>query len=147
MTRTLRPMSGNQLGDRPEELPQVTARHLRRAEELCPRRLAHERARRRDSHRNRPADARFAVSNRLEADVRLAHATMRPSATSDFPTPVDLIAEQVQLYRAAAAGYQTLFPDAACTVDEALVDPWGSDLEDAGFRLSGGVGVPGRSGG
>jgi hypothetical protein len=122
------------------DLPQLTPAHLRRAEELCPRRLAAERDARRN--RNRLGDARFAVANRIEQDVVLAHATMRAARPSDFPDPTDLWPEQQRHYRAAAAGYVTLFADApGMAVDPGAVDPWGTDVADAGLRLTGSVGV------
>ena len=56
--------------------------HLRRAEAMCRRRLAREHAGLRGSW-NPPA--RFAVSNRLVEDARVAHAELRAARADRFP--------------------------------------------------------------
>lgn len=92
--------------------PQITPAHLRRGDDLCRRRLAHE-LRGGKRHANKTADARFAVSNRLDADARLAHAEVGALRPEAFVDPVDLEPEQRALYRAAARGYRALFADDA----------------------------------
>src|SRR5262249_6644463 len=85
---------------RPMELddtPRVTPSMLRRADDCCHRRLAHE-------HRggkmwgNRVGDARFAVSNRLSADARLAHAEADVVRAEAFVDPRELAPEQRRVY-------------------------------------------------
>lgn len=123
-----------------DELPHVLPSHLLRAEQLCPRRLSLERTARRN--RNRGGDARFEVARRLDGDVRTAHATMRAPTVADFPPPSDLWPEQRLLYTAAAAGYLTLFgEEPARTAGDDAPDPYGTDLLDAGVRVTGGIGV------
>jgi hypothetical protein len=95
--------------DLDDDLPQITPRHLRSADDMCRRRLAHE-VRGGKYRGNKAADMRFEVSNRLEADAQLAHATegLRPEA---FVEPRELEPEQRALYRAARKGYLDLFGD------------------------------------
>ncbi|MGH8977017.1 MAG: hypothetical protein ACRDV7_02990 [Acidimicrobiia bacterium] len=91
-----------------EDLPRVTPAMLRRADDLCRRRLAREyeggkpRA-------NRVADARFAVANRLVADARLAHAEADGVRAEAFVEPRELEPEQQALYRAGVRGYLSEF--------------------------------------
>ncbi len=59
--------------DPADELPRVTPAHLRRADDMCRRRLAHE-VRGGKTRANRTGDMRFAVSSRIEGDARLAQA-------------------------------------------------------------------------
>jgi hypothetical protein len=125
-----------------DDLPLVKPAHLRRADELCARKLACERAQRRDSFRNRAGDARFAVSNRIEEDARLAHTAMRSPRRSDFVLPRDLRPEQQRLYDAAAAGYITLFGDEpARAIPPDVLDPFGTELPEAGVRLAASIGI------
>jgi len=92
------------------EIPRVTPAMLRRADEMCRRRLAHEHA---GGKRlaNKGGDARFAVSNRIFEDAQLAHAELGPPAAEAFVYPKDLEPEQRALYRAAARGYLDAFGD------------------------------------
>src|SRR5437868_831232 len=57
------------------EVPRVSPALLRRAEVMCRRRLAREYAGGK-RNANRGADARFAVSNRISEDARLAQAEL-----------------------------------------------------------------------
>jgi hypothetical protein len=100
-----------------EELPRISPRHLRLAEELCRRRLAREVHNGKRSV-NRTGDMRFAVSNRIEADARLAHAEGGVPRPEAFVAPRDLEPEQVALYRAGARGYLDAFGVAAAHVTE-----------------------------
>jgi hypothetical protein len=91
-----------------DELPRVTASLLRRADEMCRRRLAREHAGAK-RHVNKTGDARFEVSNRIVADARLAQAELGPPRPEAFVDPAELEPEQRALYRAAARGYVALF--------------------------------------
>lgn len=93
-----------------DELPRVTASLLRRAHEMCRRRLAREHAGGK-RHANKTADARFAVPNRIVADARLAQAEAGSPRPEAFVDPVELEPEQRALYHAAVRGYLTMFGD------------------------------------
>jgi hypothetical protein len=121
-----------------DELPRVTRRHLRLGDDACGRRLAAELFRARDHHHNRAANVRFEVSQRVEADARLAHAEMRAPRPGDFPAARDLLPEQQRVHAAAAAGYLALFGDVAARASDA-VDPFSTS--EAGVSLTGGVGI------
>src|SRR4029079_7970075 len=87
-----------------EEVPHISPRHLRLADDMCRRRLAREiHSGKRNA--NRTGDMRFAVSNRIEADARLAQAEAGIPRPEAFVEPRDLEPEQQALYRAAARGY------------------------------------------
>jgi hypothetical protein len=88
----------------------VTASLLRRAEVMCRRRLQHEHTGDKRSA-NPAANARFAVSNRLSADARLAQTELGPPRAEAFVEPRDLEPEQRALYRAAVQGYLAEFGD------------------------------------
>jgi hypothetical protein len=91
-----------------DELPRVTVSMLRRAEDMCRRRLSREHTGRKNKA-NPASDARFAVSSRIEADARLAHAEDGPPRAEAFVDPSDLEPEQRRFYRAAANGYLGFF--------------------------------------
>jgi hypothetical protein len=95
---------------RADDAGRVTASMLRRADEMCRRRLAREHAGGK-RFANRAADARFAASNRFLEDARLAHVDAERVRTEAFVEPRDLEPEQRSLYRAAVRGYLTLFAD------------------------------------
>jgi hypothetical protein len=90
------------------ETPRVTPALLRRADTMCRRKLAREYAGG-TRNANRGADARFAVSNRLLEDARLAQAELGPPRPEAFVDPTDLEPEQRALYRAATRGYLETF--------------------------------------
>ena len=119
-----------------EELPRVTLAHLRRADTMCRRRLERDLAGLRG---HRGPSARYAVSNRLVEDARVAHTELRSARPGDFPTPGDLVPEQQRVYRAAAAGYVALFADRP--VRAVTVDPWESELDGLGMRLVASLGL------
>jgi hypothetical protein len=98
-----------------EEPPQVTASHLRRADDMCRRRLAHE-LRGGKRRGNRYPTRRFEVSNRLEADARLAQTELGPPRADAFVEPAELEPEQRALYRAAVRGYMNEFGAAPARV-------------------------------
>jgi hypothetical protein len=119
-----------------DELGRVTLAHLRRAEAMCRRKLAREHA---DVRGHRKPPARFAVSNRLVEDARVAHAELRAPRATDFPSPTDLIPEQQLVYRAAAGGYVALFAERPARAVE--VDAWETELPDLGVRVVGSLGL------
>jgi len=77
---------------------------------MCRRRLRREHTGDKRSA-NASASARFAVSNRVSADARLAHAELGPPSADAFVDPRDLEPEQRALYRAAVQGYLGEFGD------------------------------------
>jgi hypothetical protein len=119
-----------------DELPRVTLGHLRGAEAMCRRKLAREHAGLRGRWNPSP---RYAVSNRLVEDARVAHAELRAARAADFPAPNDLLPEQQRVYRAAAGGYVAFFgsrPARAVTVDA-----WETELPDLDVRVVGSLGL------
>jgi hypothetical protein len=123
--------------DRADDLPRVTPAHLRRADEMCRRRLAHE-VRGGKSLANKTGDMRFAVSNRLDGDARLAQAEMGRPQRIAFVEPPELEPEQRALYAAAVRGYMSAFGDTDAQIVEL---PWRSPLEDVGVELVANVGL------
>jgi hypothetical protein len=119
-----------------DELPKVTLAHLRRAETMCRRKLAREHAGLRGRWNPSP---RFAVSNRLVEDARLAHAELRAARPTDFPPPNDLLPEQQLVYLAAAGGYVAFFD--ARPARAVSVDAWETELPGLGVRLVGSLGL------
>jgi hypothetical protein len=119
----------------PTEYTKITLRHLRRAEEICRRRLALETA---GQYGNRGTDARFGVANRVSADVRLAHTDFGPPDTRAFVVPSELLPEQQRVYGAAVSGYLALFgEEAGRTVDLGF----DTVIEELDVRLVGDIGV------
>jgi len=123
-----------------DELPRVTLSMLRRADTMCPRRLAHEHA---SGRKLSPlGDTGFEVSNRIVEDAILWHKS--GIADTDervaFPDPPGVAPEQRALYRALARGYRATFSDAGIEVEVADLG-WSTDIEDVGVRLVGTVGI------
>jgi hypothetical protein len=123
------------MADVATELTKITPRHLRRADEMCRRRLALELD---DQRGNRSNGARFAVSNRLSADVRLAHTEFGPPDPAAFVVPADLVPEQQRVYAAGVAGYRALFDHRPARTAELRFD---TDITPLDVRLVGDVGV------
>lgn len=120
-----------------EELPHLSPRHLRSADEMCRRRLARE-IHSGKRNVNKTADMRFAVSNRIEADARLAQSECGPPAREAFVDPRDLETEQRALYRAAARGYLDEFGES----DAVVVDlGFRTHLPELGVELSSNLGI------
>jgi hypothetical protein len=120
-----------------DELPRISPRHLRLADELCRRRLAREVHGGKRSA-NKTGDMRFAVSNRIEADARLAQAEAGRPRPEAFVEPLELEPEQQALYRAAARGYLDAFgADAARVVDLGFR----TALPELGVELSSNLGI------
>jgi hypothetical protein len=104
---------------------------------MCRRRLARE-IHSGKRNVNKTADMRFAVSNRIEADARLAQAESGAPRAAAFVDPRDLEPEQRSLYRAAARGYLDEFGDS-----DALVVDLGfrTELPALGVELSSNLGI------
>jgi hypothetical protein len=120
-----------------EERPRVTPAMLRRADDMCRRRLAREHAGGKQ-HANRTADARFAVANRLVADARLAHADAEVVRVEAFVEPRELAPEQRALYRAGVRGYLAEFRDRP---GRAVDLGWRTTITTAGVDLLGDPGI------
>ena len=119
------------------ESPRVTTAMLKRADAMCRRKLAREHAGGK-RNANRAADMRFAVSNRLQGDARLAQAELGPPRPEAFVDPKDLEPEQKELYRAAARGYLDAFGDRPGRATDL---GWQTHLGDAGVDLIGDPGI------
>ena len=119
-----------------DELPRVTLAHLRWAETMCRRKLAREHAGLRGRWNPSP---RYAVSNRLVEDARVAHAELRAARSTDFPPPNDLLPEQQLVYRAAAGGYVAFFRGRPARA--VSVDAWETELSGLDVRLVGALGL------
>jgi hypothetical protein len=119
------------------QTPRVTASLLRRAAVMCRRRLKHEHTGDKRSA-NPAANARFAVSNRLSADARLAQTELGPPRAEAFVDPRDLEPEQQALYRAAVQGYLAEFGDRP---GRAVDLGWHTHIEEAGVDLVGDPGI------
>jgi len=103
--------------EQPDAAMRITPAHLRRGDETCRRRLAHE-LRGGKRRANKVADMRFAVSNRIEKDAWVAKEEPGPVRTHAFVDPAELEPEQNALYRAARAGYLERFgADEGTTVE------------------------------
>lgn len=121
-----------------DPLPKVTLRHLTRAEQLCPRRMAREHANRTGT---RAANAAYRVANQLTEDVRLVHTgCTRPVDAHLRPTD-DLAPEQQTLYRLAARWYVELYGNAAVRVLEDGDAEWETEIPELGVRLVGKAGL------
>ena len=120
-----------------DELPHISPRHLRSADEMCRRRLARE-VHSGKRNVNKTADMRFAVSNRIEAEARLAQAECGPPRPEAFVEPRELEPEQRALYRAAARGYLDEFGRS-----DALVVDLGfrTEVPALGVELSSNLGI------
>lgn len=120
-----------------EDLPQITPAHLRRADDMCRRRLAREISggKRRA---NKAADMRFAVSNRIESDARLAQSELGRPRPEAFAEPRELEPEQQALYRAAKRGYLDAFAETSARIAE---PEWRTTLPELGVELSSNLGL------
>jgi hypothetical protein len=104
---------------------------------MCRRRLARE-IHSGKRNVNKTADMRFAVSNRIEADARLAQAECGPPRPEAFVDPRELEPEQRALYRAAALGYLDEFGE----TDAIVVDlGFRTELPELGVELSSNLGI------
>ncbi|HEV7525990.1 MAG TPA: hypothetical protein VGP92_13555 [Acidimicrobiia bacterium] len=120
-----------------EELPHISPRHLRLADDMCRRRLARE-VHSGKRNVNRTADMRFAVSNRIESDARLAQAEAGPPRPEAFVVPGELEPEQQALYRAATRGYLDAFGETPARVVDL---GYRTLLPELGVELSSGLGI------
>ncbi len=105
---------------------------------MCRRRLAREHAGGK-RYANRSADARFAVSNRLVADARLAHTDPVLVRREAFVDPRDLEPEQRACYWAGVRGYLANFGDRPGRLADL---GWQTSLPDVGVDLVANVGLP-----
>ena len=119
------------------EIPRVTPSLLRRADTMCRRRLARDFAGGK-RNANRAGDARFAVSNRLSEDARLAQAELGPPRPEAFVDPAELEPEQRALYRAATRGYLETFGDGPGLAADL---GWRTHIEELGVDLIADVGL------
>lgn len=120
-----------------EPATRITPAQLRRGDEMCRRRLAHE-LRGGKKFSNKVADMRFAVSNRIEADARLAQHEPGPVRTEAFVDPTDLEPEQIALYQAARRGYLEFFGAASGTSSEL---GWGRTFPELDAELVANPGI------
>jgi len=118
-------------------MPQITPAHLRRADDMCRRRLARE-VNGGKRRANRTGDMRFAVSNRVEADARLAQTEFGVPRLEAFVEPHELEPEQRALYRAAKYGYVEMFGDDPARIVEL---PFRTEMPDSGVELSSNIGL------
>ena len=123
--------------DAEPEVPRVTPSLLRRADAMCRRRLAREYAGGK-RNANKAADARFAVSNRVYEDARLAQAELGPPRPEAFVDPTDLEPEQRALYRAATRGYLETFGGRAGRATDL---GWRTHLDELDVDLIADVGI------
>jgi hypothetical protein len=107
-----------------EDVPKITAAHLRRATTLCARRLARERDDRRSM---RLGTGRFRVQNRLLEDARLTHVDLGPPDPAHFRAGDALTAEEQRLYETAARWYVALYRDRPVRSVDLGVDAPGAD--------------------
>ena len=120
-----------------EDLPQITPAHLRRADDMCRRRLARE-VNGGKRRANKAADMRFAVSNRIEADARLAQSEPGPPRSEAFVEPRELEPEQRALYRAASRGYLDAFGASSAVITDL---GFRTTLPEVGVELSSNLGL------
>jgi hypothetical protein len=120
-----------------EEVARISPRHLRLGDEMCRRRLARE-VHSGKRNVNRTGDMRFAVSNRVEADARLAQAETGAPRPEAFVQPHELEPEQQALYRAAARGYLDTFGGRQARVVDL---GYRTALPELGVELSSNLGI------
>ncbi len=120
-----------------EDLPRITPAHLRRADDMCRRRLARE-VNGGKRRANQAGDMRFAVSNAIEADARLAQSELGPPRAEAFVEPRELEPEQQALYRAARQGYLDAFANGSARIAE---PEWRTALPELGVELSSNLGL------
>lgn len=116
-----------------ELLPRVTAANLRDPEHQCGRRLALELENR--PRATRAANVRWRLSNRISADVRLAHTELQAADPAWFHAGTDLLPEEQALYTVATRAYCTLFADRPAIARDPI--EWSTDVPDLGVRLLG----------
>ena len=104
---------------------------LRRADEMCRRRLKKELAGTK-RFANNLANARFSVSSRVLGDARLAHTGTDVVEANAFVEPDELEPEQRHTYRAAARGYLHLFGERPGQTHDL---GWTTELPDLGIDL------------
>ncbi len=116
-----------------ELLPRITAANLRDPAQQCGRRLALELA-------NKPratwgANVRWRLSNRIGADIRLAHTELQTADPAWFNPGSDLLPEERALYTVATRAYCALFADRPAIAHDPI--DWSTDVPALGVRLLG----------
>lgn len=90
----------------PDTLPVVTPYLLRRADDMCPRRLAMTFD---DTKGTQGAFTRWRLRYPLVEGAHAAHAELRPPERASFVAPADLLHEEVALFERAADTYCRVF--------------------------------------
>jgi hypothetical protein len=121
-----------------DEMPRVTARQLARAETTCPRRLALDHD---GQLANRPADRQYRLRNQIEADIRLAHATLGVPRPEHFRPTDDLEPEEQTLYGIAGDWYRALFGTEPMVVADTDTDDFETVARRTEVRLVGPAGL------
>jgi hypothetical protein len=116
-----------------DDLPRVTARQLARAETTCPRRLALDVA---GQRANRPADRQYRILNQVEADARLAHATLGRARLDHFPGTDDLLPEERRIYEVAAEWYVAQFGDQPMVTADEQTDAFETRAPRTGWECA-----------
>jgi hypothetical protein len=116
-----------------ELLPRVTAANLRDPELQCGRRLALELDNR--PRATRAANVRWRLSNRIGADIRLAHTELQAADPAWFHAGSELLPEELALYTVATRAYCALFADRPAIARDPI--EWSTDVPDLGVRLLG----------
>jgi len=118
-----------------EPIPRVTPYLLRRADDLCPRRLDREH---RAADGNRDPVNRGRVRDAFLESARTAHALHPRIADGGWPEPVGLTPEEARVHDQAGHWYRMLFGDREVTLhDHDLTRP--TELADTDLRLGGWV--------
>ncbi len=114
-------------------LPRVTAANLRDPERQCGRRLALELDNR--LRATRAANVRWRLSNRISADIRLAHTELQAADPAWFHAGSELLPEELTLYTVATRAYCALFAGRPAIARDPI--DWSTDVPELGVRLLG----------
>lgn len=121
-----------------EPLPRVTPYLLRRADDLCPRRLDREQRAQRAEEGNRDPVNRGRVRDAFLEGARTAHARFPRVGDGAWPAPVGLTPEEVRVHEQAVHWYRLLFGDREVELhDHDLTRP--TELPGDDVRLGGWV--------
>ncbi|MCU1456932.1 MAG: hypothetical protein JWL73_1024 [Actinomycetia bacterium] len=116
-----------------ELLPKITAASLRDPAQQCGRRLALELGNRKRATWG--DNVRWRLSDRINADIRLAHTELRSADPTWFHPPTDLLPEQQMLYTVTTRAYCALFADRPAVARDPI--EWSVDVPELGVRLVG----------
>jgi hypothetical protein len=114
-------------------LPKITVASLRDPARQCGRRLALELANKKKA--NWGDNVRWRLSNRIGADIRLAHTELRSADPAWFVAPTDLLAEEQAVYAVTTRAYCALFADRPAVARDPI--EWSTDVPELGVRLLG----------